>query len=333
MTADSSAISKKIVGRLAPSPTGALHVGNARTFLVTWLACRRAGGRLILRIEDIDSPRVKPGAIEQTIADLRWLGLDWDEGPDVGGDRGPYIQTQRLERFREVLDKLVQAERVYPCTCSRLDVEQAASAPHAGQEGPVYPGTCASRRASDASKLDRPFCWRFRGQGLIATVNDLVGGLLRAEDQPLTGDFVVWKANETPAYQLAVVVDDADMGVNQVVRGDDLVPSTFRQRELQTVLGWPAPTYAHVPLVVGEDGRRLAKRHGDTRVATLREQGIRADRLVAWIAWTCGLQSTDDPCRPADLVDHFEWSRLPTRPLVWTPADRERLRRRPAAEN
>jgi glutamyl-tRNA synthetase len=144
-----------VVGRLAPSPTGAQHVGNARTYLLAWLSVRARGGRVILRMEDIDSPRVKRGAAEQAIEDLRWLGLDWDEGPDVGGPHQPYVQTQRLEVYREALEKLKRAERVYPCTCSRADVEAAASAPHVGQEGPVYPGTCVGRSVADAEALNR----------------------------------------------------------------------------------------------------------------------------------------------------------------------------------
>src|SRR5437762_13919577 len=156
------------VGRLAPSPTGAQHVGNARTYLLAWLSIRSRSGRLILRMEDIDSPRVKRGAAQQAIEDLRWLGLDWDEGPDVGGPHAPYVQTQRLELYREALNRLKAAERVYPCTCTRSDVAAAASAPHASQEGPIYSGTCARRSVADAATLTRrdgriaaPFSWRF----------------------------------------------------------------------------------------------------------------------------------------------------------------------------
>src|SRR5882672_630532 len=143
------------VGRLAPSPTGAQHIGNARTYLLAWLSIRSRGGRVILRMEDIDSPRVKRGAAEQAMEDLRWLGLDWDEGPDVGGPHSPYVQTQRLELYRDALEKLKAAERAYPCTCTRSDVEAAASAPHVGQEGPIYSGTCAGRRVGDAAKFAR----------------------------------------------------------------------------------------------------------------------------------------------------------------------------------
>src|SRR5260221_109178 len=185
-----------IIGRLAPSPTGAQHVGNARTYLLAWLSIRSGGGRVVLRMEDIDSPRVKRGAAEQAIEDLRWLGLDWDEGPDSGGPHAPYVQTERLELYRNALDKLKAAERVYPCTCTRSDVEAAASAPHVGQEGPIYPGTCSGRRVADAAPLARhssphapregfisrsematmPFAWRLRTTDTLKQLDDLIAG-------------------------------------------------------------------------------------------------------------------------------------------------------------
>src|SRR3954447_1537557 len=155
-------VSRPLVGRLAPSPTGAQHVGNARTYLLAWLSIRSRGGRVILRVEGIDLSRVKRGAAEQAIEDLHWLGLDWDEGPDIGGPHASYIQTQRLELYREALGKLRAAGQVYPCTCTRSDVEAAASAPHVGQEGPIYPGICAGRCVDDAASLLIPFAWRFR---------------------------------------------------------------------------------------------------------------------------------------------------------------------------
>src|SRR5438128_8584398 len=225
-----------VVTRLAPSPTGAQHLGNARTYLIAWLSARSRGGRVILRIEDIDSPRIKPGAADQACADLRWLGLDWDEGP--------YAQTQRLPLYQDALTRLQERELVYPCTCTRGDIERAASAPHAEHEGPVYPGTCAGRRAADAAALgDRPFAWRFRASPLTPTplpagergrgegpwrFDDLYRGPTAVDPARYGGDFVVWKSAGTPAYQLAVVVDDAANGVTEVIRGDDLVPSTPR---------------------------------------------------------------------------------------------------------
>jgi glutamyl-tRNA synthetase len=297
------------VGRLAPSPTGAQHVGNARTYLLAWLAARSRQGRVLLRVEDIDSPRVKQGAAKQLLEDLAWLGLDWDGVP--------FVQSERLPLYQQALETLKRQDLVYPCTCSRGDVERAASAPHAEHEGPAYPGTCADRRAADAASLQgQPFAWRFRvGQGACEFADEFWGpqhvDLARAG-----GDFVVWKSADTPAYQLAVVVDDAEQGVTEVVRGDDLLPSTPRQLLLYNALGKVPPRFCHVPLVVGEDGRRLAKRHGDTRLATLREAGVRPEALVGLLAWSCGWLDRSEPIRPRELLSRFRLQNIPREPFV-----------------
>jgi glutamyl-tRNA synthetase len=304
---------ESVVGRLAPSPTGAQHIGNARTYLLAWLSIRSRGGRLLLRMEDIDSPRLKPGAAQQAIDDLRWLGLDWDEGP--------YVQTQRMEHYRAALEQLQAAEQVYPCTCTRTDVAAAASAPHLGQEGPRYPGTCSDRRADDAEELTRqgrPFAWRFRASSLRHEMRDLVAGLQSCNVREELGDFVVAKGDGSPAYQLAVVADDLALGVTEVLRGDDLLPSAFRQLELYRFLGAGPPAFAHVPLVVGEDDRRLAKRHGDTRVSLLRESKVPAANLVGLLAWSAGLRQTAEPVTPQELLADFSLNKLPRKPLVFT---------------
>ncbi len=311
-----------VTGRLAPSPTGAQHVGNGRTYLLAWLSARAQHGRVVLRIEDIDSPRVKAGAHQQAIDDLRWLGLDWDEGPDVGGPQAPYVQTQRLPLYLLSLYELQRAERVYPCTCTRSDVAAAASAPHLGQEGPRYPGTCAGRTVADAAALaemKQPYCWRLRTSNVVRQFRDLVAGEQQCNVARQLGDFVIAKGDGTPAYQLAVVVDDHAMGITEVLRGDDLLPSAFRQLELYDFFGWEPPAFAHVPLVIGPDGRRLAKRHGDTRLATLREQGVAAERLVGVLAWSCSLLPNNRPVSAHELLADFSLDRLPRQPLVLTP--------------
>ncbi len=299
----------EVVGRLAPSPTGAQHVGNARTYLIAWLSARAWGGRVGLRVEDIDTWRNRPGAADQALEDLRWLGLDWD------GE--PVVQTQRLAEHEAALERLKQLELVYPCTCTRGDIAAAASAPHADHEGPTYPGTCAHRHAADAAALDRPYAWRFRVTD-SPTFADGFLGETHIDLRQVGGDFVVWRSAGVPAYQLAVVVDDAAMGVTEVIRGDDLVPSTPRQLLIYRALGLRPPRFAHVPLVVGEDGRRLAKRHGDTRLATLRDAGVRPEALLGLLAWSCGWLERVEPVTARDLLPRFRLGAIPPRPFALT---------------
>jgi glutamyl-tRNA synthetase len=329
------------VGRLAPSPTGAQHVGNARTFLLAWLSIRsqpgtgltpggpgigKNPGRLILRMEDIDSPRIKPGAAQQAIDDLRWLGLDWDEGPDLssgvpgtGGPQLSYVQTERLALYDAALARLKARELVYPCTCSRSEVAAAASAPHAGQEGPRYPGTCSVNTVATANSLPAgSFAWRLRTSNQSRTFRDGVAGEVHCNVLEELGDFVIAKTDGTPAYQLAVVVDDHAMGITEVVRGDDLLPSAFRQLELYDLFGWQPPRFIHVPLVIGEDGRRLAKRHGDTRLASFRAAGVRSEQIIGLAAWSCGLQPEPTPISPRDLLVSFSWKPIRSEPFVFT---------------
>src|SRR6266581_235174 len=255
------------VTRLAPSPTGALHLGNARTFLVNWLLSRQRGWKIILRIEDLDGPRIKAGADRQAIDDLKWLGIDWDEGP--------IYQSLRTEKYKSAIDKLIDANFAYPCICSRSEVAEAASAPHPEDGTNVYPGTCRGKFKSlaEAEKISgRPPALRFAVLDRIIEFKDQFAGPQRFDVAKQLGDFVIAKNDGTPAYQLAVVVDDADMQVTDIVRGDDLLDSTPRQILLYEALGMKnkIPNYYHLPLIVGEDGRRLAKRHGDTRLSYYR---------------------------------------------------------------
>ncbi len=296
-----------MVGRLAPRPTGVLHLGNARTFLLAWLSVRARGGNVLLRIEDIDGPRVKPGAGEQAIEDLRWLGLDWD-GEVV-------VQSARTDEYRRAAQRLVEAGLAYPCVCSRSEVEAAASAPHEGHglDGPVYPGTCRGRFASLAeaeAETGRSAALRFR-----VDVGDVpfTDGFCGEQRGAVAGDFVVQKRGGDPAYQLAVVVDDAGQGVTEVLRADDLLPSTPRQLLLYRALGLASPRFVHVPLVVGADGRRLAKRHGDTSLRSLRREGVTAEALCGYLASICGF-GTSRPCSPHDLVARFALDLVPATP-------------------
>jgi glutamyl-tRNA synthetase len=310
------------VGRLAPSPTGGLHLGHARTFLIAWLAARGDGGRVVLRVEDLDASRARAEAVAGAIADLHWLGLDWDEGPDVGGPSGPYLQSGRLDRYAAALDRLKALNLVYPCTCTRADVERAASAPHAGDEGPTYPGTCAGRVAAIAASLgDRPFAWRFRVAPGPVAWDDLVRGETAIDPARVGGDFVVARSPGQFSYQLAVVADDAAMGVTQVLRGDDLLASTPRQLLLYAALGLPAPRFGHVPLAVGPDGRRLAKRDGSIKLATLRREGVDPRRLVGWIAASCGWSGRVVPSAPGDWIGQSDLAAVPKGPWVVEPAE------------
>jgi glutamyl-tRNA synthetase len=298
-----------VVTRLAPSPTGSQHLGNARTYLISWLFARASDGRVLLRIEDIDSPRVKPQAAKEAIDDLRWLGLDWD------GE--PVTQTLRLPLYEAALEKIKAAELVYPCTCTRSDIERAASAPHPEGAEPPYPGTCSARCVADAATIDRSYAWRFRVND-TPQFEDVFLGRVNLDLRRDGGDFVVWKLAGSPAYQLAVVVDDAATGVTHVIRGDDLVSSTPRQLLLYQALGLRPPRFAHLPLVVGADGRRLAKRHGDTRLSAMRQAGVTPDRIVGMLAWSCGWLNSPTSIMPRDLISRFDLATIPRQPFVLT---------------
>ena len=304
-----------------------MHLGNARTALVSWLAARAAGGRYLLRVEDLDAPRVRPGLEAQILSELRWLGLDWDEGPDVGGPAGPYRQSERRPRYAEALDRLRARGLVYPCFCSRAEIAAAAQAPHGpGDDGPRYPGTCAALGAEEVARRSaarRP-AWRLRVRPGPVAFHDGVHGAQAVDVAEATGDFVVARADGVPAYQLAVVVDDAAMGISDVVRGDDLLPSTGRQLLLYEALGLDPPRFAHVPLVLGEDGARLAKRHGALSVGELRDRGADPRAVVALLARLSGLEA-GGAVDAAALVARFSLGAIPRAPAVLDAREVERL--------
>ncbi len=275
-------------GRLAPSPTGYLHLGHAKTF---WTAQQRASanqGTLVLRIEDLDTARCQPRFLEAAIEDLRWFGLEWQEGPDVGGPFAPYLQSQRMQFYRDALANLKNAGCIYPCRCSRQDVLRALHAPHAGEEEPLYPGTCRPSTGAAATKsvftgqTAPRMNWRFRvPDGEPVQFTDQLFGQQKFVAGRDFGDFVVWRHDEIPAYHLAVVVDDAHIGISEVVRGADLLSSTARQLLLYRALGWTPPEFAHCELVTDVAGHRLAKRNDALSLRTLRERGAVPSELRA----------------------------------------------------
>ena len=306
-------------GRFAPTPSGKMHLGNARTALLAWLHMRSLGGTFVLRMEDIDTERSRAKWAELALLDLRWLGLDWDEGPDVGGPYSPYTQSERLERYDDALRRLEASGAVYPCYCSRADILGAASAPHGlSAEGPVYPGTCRhlepAERAEKAQRKAPSLRFALPANREIRFVDGIAGPQLFPSGSG--GDFIVRRADGLHSYQLSVVVDDADMKITDVLRGRDLLDSTPRQILLDETLGLPVPEFLHVPLLNGPDGKRLAKRHGGIAISAFRERGTSPERLVGWLAHVSGLIDRYEPISAAELVPIFDLSRTPREAVV-----------------
>lgn len=298
-------------GRHAPSPTGRLHLGNARTALLTWLDLRSRGGRVVLRIEDNDFVRSRVELEERILRDLAWLGVDWDEGPDVGGGFGPYRQSERGEIYAAALARL----ETYACTCSRADL-RGLPVMGATRET-VYPGTCRAGVSPAAVMAGRAAAVRWRVPAGEVEFVDRVLGPVRQRVAEEVGDFVLRRADGAWAYQLAVVVDDGSMRIDEVLRGADLLDSTPRQILLQRALGLPTPTYAHVPLILGPSGAKLSKRDGAPDLSALREAGVAAERVIAVLARSLGLVGDEVAAvRASELVAGFSLAGLRERPLA-----------------
>lgn len=268
-------------GRIAPSPTGFLHLGHARTFWIAYQRARAASGKLIFRNEDLDVHRCKPQFVNAMYEDLRWLGLDWHEGPDTGGPFGPYLQSRRREFYLAAWHKLRDGGFIYPCTCSRKDLERALQAPHEEDDEAPYPGTCREKILT-ASNWQSPagVSWRFKVPDRRAVFfDDRYCGRQEFVAGRDFADFLVWRRDDVPSYQLAVVVDDVAMQITEVVRGEDLLKSTARQLLLLEALGCPAPDYFHCSLLRDKNNQRLAKRHDALSLHTLREQGVNPRQL------------------------------------------------------
>jgi glutamyl-tRNA synthetase len=312
------------VTRLAPSPTGALHLGNARTFLVNWGLARKQGWRVVLRIEDLVGPRIKPGAAAETVEILRWLGMDWDEEP--------MTQSDDLEPYRRAMDALAGRALVYRSDLSRTQVEAAGSAPQEGIKESIFPASLRPRIHG------RPFLvageeaettnWRFVVDSGAVSFEDAFAGHQEIDAAAAIGDFIVWTKIRQPAYQLAVVVDDHRQGVTQVVRGNDLLDSAARQLLVYRALGYaPEPTYTHLPLVRGPDGKRLAKRHGDTRIGFYREAGVTPERVIGLLAAWSGVleRGRPAPMQVGEFVEGLRLASIPARDVIFTPEDHQWL--------
>ncbi|MDR1611702.1 MAG: hypothetical protein LBT97_02835, partial [Planctomycetota bacterium] len=321
---------QEYVGRLAPAPTGALHVGNARTFLVAWLRARLAGGGLILRLDDLEHPKVKPGKADEAYRDLAWLGLDWDAGPTesftprmrgntASGDR--HVQSRNLPLYAGALAVLDAKGRTYACACSRKDVERIQSAPNAFEDlgERAYPGTCRTRfndlDSARAAAGGREPVIRFLLGDEDTVFEDGFMGRRGGGLAEWSGDFAVARGDRV-SYQLATVVDDAATGITEVVRGDDLAPSTERQLAVYRALELRPPRFFHVPLVVGPDGRRLAKRHGDSRICRIRARGDSPARLLGWLAWSLGWLGKPRESAIEEILRMADFSTVPKKPAI-----------------
>ena len=301
-----------VTGRFAPTPSGRMHLGNLFCSLLAWLAAKKEGGRVVLRIEDLDQLRTSRAYAEQAEADLEFLGLFWDEGGSLGGPHAPYDQGSRSSYYQELLQRLEAQGLVYPCFCSRAELH-AANAPHASDGEVVYSGKCRGLTAAEVAEKSqkRPPALRLRVPGETVAFVDGHYGLMEQDLAAECGDFILRRSDGVFAYQLAVVADDAAMGVTQVVRGRDLLSSAPRQIYLYRLLGFPQPEFAHAPLLLAPDGRRLSKRDRDVSLEALEEKGLSGPEIVGRLAFLAGLLDRPEAARPQDLLPVFAWDKVP----------------------
>ncbi len=299
------------VGRFAPSPSGRIHLGNILCALLVWLSARQKGGRVVLRIEDLDTARCPRRYADQMEDDLRWLGLDWDEGPVVGGPNGPYDQSRRTAIYQAALEKLEEKGLVYPCFCTRAELH-AASAPHREDGQVIYAGTCRNltpEEAAERAKTRAP-ALRLRVPDEVRSFTDGHMGLYAENLARDCGDFLLRRSDGMFAYQLAVVVDDGAMGVTEVVRGADLLDSTPRQLYLYELLGLTPPEFYHFPLLLSADGHRLSKRNADAGLDVLRDCSTAAE-ILGKLAYLAGFNPGAEPKTAEALLTDFTWDKVP----------------------
>ncbi len=306
--------------RFAPAPSGSIHVGNARSALFSWLYAKGRGGTFVLRVEDTDASRVTEEAFRGVLEDLRWLGLAWDEGPEVGGPRGPYRQSERAEIYRDATRRLLEGGHAYRCYCTPEELEERRQAALSRGEPPGYDGLCRMRPQAELEAMaaqDRPSVVRFHMPEREWIVEDLVKGEVRFAPGQLR-DFVLVRSDGSPVFLLAVAVDDMSMGITHVVRGDDLLASAPRNAAVIEALGGEAPVYAHLPMVLGPDGKPLSKRHGSTSVEAFREQGYLPEAMVNYLA-LLGWSKDDHTTFMSrdELLEAFDLERVSSNPAVF----------------
>lgn len=310
---------EEVKGRFAPTPSGNMHLGNAFCYLLAWLSAKQKGGRIVLRMEDADLLRMHQSAMLQTLSDLQWLGLTWDEGPEPDQIGGIFYQSCRTEIYDRVFADLQKRGAVYPCFCSRKDVRLAA-APHAEDRSPIYPGTCRALSAPQIAELmkTRKPAWRLRLEPMQLSFRDRLLGSFTWDLQAECGDFPIKRADGVYCYQFTTALDDALMGVTEVVRSNDLLSSTPWQIYLQRLLGYQEPNYIHIPMLLDESGSRMAKRDFSLSISQIRRH-YAPEEVLGRLAFLAGLQPHWDPCTKEQLLPLFSWDRLPKEDIV-TPA-------------